>query len=378
MDTVITNIGQLINPVGVLASNGKPASALQIMSNQTLYVCDGRIAPAPSGPLGRSVRTLDAGGGVVMPGLVDPFWVMPRLPSWVSELSEEKLPGKDLLGWSMRLLRLGLRSGVTTAEVKCPHDAQFSALAALGHLGQQRHPRVIGTLLALLPEMASDRDRSLSSLIGEIIPEVRSRRLATFCDIGWGSHDDYVNEARAVLRAASGAGLRPKVHIQAQPAMELVRDLAVSLDVSAIGCASYLSPTIVKYLADSHVLPVYLPSLFGGQSGEYMRVRELVEQGVAIAIGSGNGLSEGPLKSMWSVLACAIDQMDMTLPEVIVAGTLHNSMALEISHETGSLEIGKRADLIVLDLIDYRELTAVIGAPPVSMVMVHGEVAFSR
>jgi len=378
MDTVITNIGQLITPVEAHAHGERASYTLEVSLNETLYVRDGRIIATPSGHAASDVQTFDAGGGVVMPGLIDPFWVMPKLPPWIDELPDEQLPEKDLLNWSLRLLRMALRTGVTTTEVKCPHDAQFLALAALGHLGQQRYPRVVGTLLATLPEVASERDRSLSSLIGEIIPAVRSRRLATFCDIAWGSYDGYVSEARAVLRAASGAGLRPKIHIQAEPDMERARDLALSLDVASMGCASYLSPAIVKHLSDCNVLPVYMPGLLCGELGKYVNARKLLDQDVAVAIGSGNGLSESPLQSMWAVLAAAIAHMDMTLHEVIVAATLHNAMALELSHETGSLEIGKRADLIVLDLIDYRELAAVIAAPPVSMVMVHGEVAYSR
>ena len=67
----------------------------------------------------------------------------------------------------------------------------------------------------------------------------------------------------------------------------------------------------------------------------------------------------------------------MSLPEAIVAGTLHNAMALEMSHEVGSLEPGKLADLILLDLVDYRELETAVVSPPVSMVMVNGEIVQS-
>jgi len=374
MDNVITNIGQLITPVESALGSDEHSYTLQITTDATLRIRNGRIVDDLPARGTRQVQTIDADGGVVMPGLIDPFWVMPRLPAWIDDLPESKFPGKDLLSWSLRLLKRTLRTGVTTVEVKCPHDSEFTGLAALGLLRQHHHPRVVGTLLASLPEDSSERDRSMSSLIGEVIPEIRRRRLATFCDIGWGAHDGFITEARAVLRAASGAGLRPKLHIQVPSLIEDVRDFALSLEVAAIGCASHLSPTTAKCLSEGHVAPVYLPAVTGGQTGQYLNTRALLDQGVALAIGSGNGLLDSPRKSMWSVLASAIDLMGMSLPEAIVACTLHNAMALEMSHEVGSLEPGKLADLILLDLVDYRELETAVVSPPVSMVMVNGEI----
>ncbi|MCK5827354.1 amidohydrolase family protein, partial [Candidatus Bipolaricaulota bacterium] len=279
--------------------------------------------------------------------------------------------GRDLLSWSQRLFQQVLRSGVTTIEVKCPHDPDFAALSALGHLGQHDHPRVIGALLASLPVSGATRDRSMSSLIGEVIPEIRRRRLATFCDMGWDCQDASIAEAGAVLRAASGAGLRPKLHIQTAAQINDVCELALSLEIAAIGCASHLPSDAAKQLSDADVTPIYLPELWG-QIGQHLNVRSLVDQGVSIGIGSGNGLTASPPRSMWTVLAAGMDRMKLSLAEAIVACTLGNAIALEMPHELGTLETGKRADLIVLDLLDYRELETALMAPPISMVLVNG------
>lgn len=377
MDIIISNIGQLITPVECTLDKAESSYTLQITNDTELYIRNGRIAEELPIQGSEQVETIDAGGCVVMPGLIDPFCVMPYVPTWVDELPESKLPRKDLLSWSLRLLQRALRSGVTTIEVKCPHDSDFEGLAALGLLRQHHHPRVIGTLLATLPEDRADRDRSLSSLIGEVIPEIRRRRLVTFCDIGWGNHAGFITEARMVLRAATGAGLRPKVHIESPPKMKDIEQLALSLEVAAIGCASHLSPDMARNLSDSDVLPVYLPAIRGNQTEEHIGVRPLLDQGLPIAIGSGNGLAESPARSMWSVLASAMDRMRLALPEAIIACTLNNAMAMEMSHEIGSLEKGKLADLILLDLVDYREIETAISLPPVSMVMINGEIVHS-
>jgi len=377
MDIVISNIGQLVTPIERALDGFGNRYKIQITNDTELYVRNGRITTEMPRRPSAHHQSIDAGGGVVLPGLIDPFWMMPRLPTWIAELREPTFPERDLLSWSMRLLQRTLRSGVTTIEIKCPHDSAFEGLGALGHLKRQHHPRVIGTFLASLPENDTDRDRSVSALIGEVIPEIRHRQLATFCDIGWANHAGFISEARTVLRAASGSGLRLKLHIQSAPLLEDIEQLALSLEVAAVGCASYLSPEIARNLAESQVLPVYLPAIRGKRTVARIEVRSLLDDDLPVAIGSGNGIPGSPSSSMWSVMSSAMDCMELTLPEAIVACTLNNAEAMELSDETGSLENGKRADLVLLDLADYREIESTLGYPPVSMVMVNGEVVHS-
>jgi len=377
MDTRISNIGQLVTPIGSSLSEGGSRYALQVTNDTELFVRNGRIVTESVNRASSSFQTIDAGGGVVLPGLIDPFWIMPHLPAWADELPESKLQTRDLGTWSLRLLRRALQSGVTAIEVKCRHDSEFEGLGALAHLQQQYQPRVIGTLLASLPENGADRDNTVSSLIAEVIPEIRQRRLATFCEISLGNNNEFVTAARTVLRAASGAGFRPKLHIESAPVPEDMTQLALSLEAVTVGCASHLSPAVASSLSQNQVLPVYLPGVRERQTDGYIDVRSLVDRGLPLAIGSGSGLHDCPQRSMWSVLASALERMELTLPEAITTCTLNNAIALEMSHEIGSLEHGKRADLILLDLVDYREIRTALCSPPVSLVMVNGEIVHS-
>ena len=374
MDIVISNIGQLITPIELALDEDRSRYRIKITNDTELYIQNGRITAELKDRSSTRCQHINAGGGVIMPGLIDPFWIMPLLPTWVGELPKAALAERDLLGWSTRLLERAVRCGVTTIEIKCPHDSAFEGLIALGHLERHYQPRVIGTLLASLPENNKDRERSVSSLIGEIIPEIRRRRLTTFCDIGWDNHAGLIAEVRTVLRAASGAGLRLKLHVKSPPLMEDMEQLALSLEVAAVGCASYLSSDMARNLAKNQIVPVYLPGIREDKTEKHIDVHTMIDCGLPVAIGSGNGSPGCQANSMWSVMASAMDRMELTLPEAIVACTLNNAQALEISHETGSLEHGKRADLILLDLPDYREIESTLAYPPISMVMVNGEV----
>lgn len=376
MDTYISNIGQLVSPVSDGLNTTATPCSVNITRNTQLMIQNGRFVDPSTHVLDKSHHAIDANGGVVMPGLVDPFWVLPSVPQWVREASEtSSLGDMDQLGWGQRLLHQSLRSGVTTIEAKCSHDSTLQGLSALGYLEQQQRPRVLGALLAALPDDAADRERRVSSLIGEVIPEIRHRRLATFCDIGWGSHASVASDVKAVLRAAIGAGLRPKLHVVTTPQPRDVVEMAVSLEVAAVACASHFPTESTTQLGAGHVVPVYLPNLYRGHASDGFCVRSLLDQGLSVAVGSGNGLTNTHPTSMWSVLKSAMDRMGMSLLEAIWTCTLGNARAMELAHEIGSLEVGHRADLILLDVADYRELSTMQGHPTVSMVMVNGEIA---
>lgn len=370
MDIVISNIGQLITPIEQVSDEAGSRYEIRITTNTKLHIRNGRICPEWSNRT--ADREIDANGGLVLPGLIDPCWIMPRVPDWIYELPESTFPDRDLLSWNLRLLRRVVRTGVTAIEIKCSPDSALQGLNVLGQLTQQHYPRVIGTLLASLVENEADHGCSVSVLIGEVIPEIRRRRLATFCDIGWDNHAVYMSDARAVLRAAGGAGLRLKLHTGSSSLPEDIELLALSLDVAAVGCGWRLPVNVAQTLAASHVVPVYLPTV-GGERAD-IDVRMVVDRDLPIAVGSGNGIQGSSSSSMWSVMAAAMSRMGLSLSEAIVSCTLNNALALDMEHETGSLENGKRADLILLNLADYREIELLMGCPPVSMVMVNGQV----
>jgi imidazolonepropionase len=377
MDTVISNIGQLVTPTEHARAGQRMSYDIRVTRDTELHIQDGSVSSAEPGGASSKRQTIDARGGVVMPGLVDPYWTMPTLPGWIQDVAESRLPNRDLVGWTQRILHRAVRSGVTAVEVKCPHDPELDGLSALAHLKRQLRPRVVGTLLASLPGAKEDRDRSVSLLISGVIPEIRRRRLVTFFDIGWEDHSDLAIEGRTVLRAAGGAGLRPKLHIQSIAHASDVEELAHLLDVTAVEGASHLPIDTVERLAENGIVPVYLPGLLDGGPAASIDVRSLIDRGFPVAIGSGSGRVDSRSSSMWSVLAAAMERMELSLPEAIVSCTMNNAWAMDMAHEIGSLEVGKSADLIVLDLIDYREITPALGLPPVSMVMINGEVVHS-
>jgi imidazolonepropionase len=374
MDIVISNIGQMVSPFERVSEENGAQGALRITRDTELCIHKGKIVDDVASRSPSQCRTIDAQGGVVMPGLVDPFWIMPHVPEWIRQ--QQDSVEHDVLTWTRRILRHALASGVTTVELKCPQSGGRDALLALGHLERQSRPRVRGALLVTLTDKSPDRDRRVSSLIGDIIPEIRQRRLATFVDVGWDEHGDFVSDARAVLRAASGAGLRPKLHLRANPGLSALETLAKSLDVASIGRADRIPVGLAQSLSESGIVPVYIPALEAPCEEERVDFRPWLDRGLPLAVGSGNGLRAQAPVSMWSALSAAMEAWGLTLAEAVAACTLGNARALEMEHDIGSLDAGKCADLIILRLADFRELESMLGFPPIACVIADGEIVY--
>lgn len=370
MDTVITNIGQLVTPSDATVNASGQRSLLRITSSTELRIHRGRIVDENARHPAEPCRHLDAHGGVVLPGLIDPFWVAPRVPDGTNGASP---PLEVSEQWIRRLLHHAARNGLTTVELKCPQQMDVGASALLGRLIRRSAPRVIGSLLVALSDDSKARHECVSRLIGEMIPDVRQRRSASFLDLAWDDHADFESEARAILRAAGGAGIRPKLHVIGATPTQALLSLATSLNVAAFGSDERTINPILGALNDAGVVPVFLPL------PEQIGIRCVHGKDTGPpptplgALGSGNGLSPAPFRSMWDVMASALVNQGMHLDEAITACTLGNASALERGHDLGSLEAGKCADLIILDIEDYRELPFVLGFPPIVSVLIDGE-----
>ena len=104
----------------------------------------------------------------------------------------------------------------------------------------------------------------------------------------------------------------------------------------------------------------------------------MVESGLALGLGTNVGAAPVAAGSMWLVLALAVSALGMSLEQALASVTLHNAHVLELASEIGSVEPGKRADLLVLDLAHYRDLLGGLGEDPVRMVIRNGEVVHRR
>ena len=181
-----------------------------------------------------------------------------------------------------------------------------------------------------------------------------------------------MEESRLYLETARGLGFQLKIHASRCPAADAVR-LAVEARAASVEHLHDAGPTDVDLLARSNTMAVLLPGdAFQHGSGPCARARQLIDGGAAVALGSNFNPGGRSTYSMAAIVALACAHLGMSPAEAICAATFNAACAIGSGAVAGSLEVGKPADLIVLNASDYREIPYRFGVNLVNRTVKHG------
>jgi imidazolonepropionase len=371
MITLVKNIRQLVTPRGVEPSSAVQSAELLVREGVSLVVRDDRIFSVDSTVAVHADRVVDAGGGIVAPGLVDPCVSLRVYDNGASSEST----GPSRLRVAMECL---VRHGTTSAEVRAVPAGDSAnvedALAELQQLTRRVSLRLSTAFLgAPRPAAKDDRADRISSVIGETIPSVSRRRLASACVALCGDGGYSRKEARAVLRAARGAGF--ELRVQACGADTEAALVAAELGAGAIdhlgGTSLGVRP--MALLKKAGTIPVLLPTLPLTDGGRAASARPFIDAGLAVALGSAADLAAGGVFSLWTAVALAVRSLDLSIDEALVAATLNSASAMGIAASAGTLEPGKSADFAIIEIEDYRRIPDFVVGLPIRAVFVAGK-----
>ena len=409
-DLVVRNIGSLITPAGRAPRLGAELGGVREIAAAAVVAQDGRITYVGPESLLRpdeippGAPVLDADGAVVLPGFVDAHTHLAFAGDRDGEI-RQRLAGasyKEIAaagggivrsvaatraadrGTLVTLLRSRLdemlRCGTTSAEVKSGYGLETSAelrsLEAIGEAARLHPVTVVPTFLGaheVPPEHRDRRERYVEILVSEMIPEVARRGLATFADVFCEEGVFAVAESRRVLEAARAAGLALRLH-----ADELCwtggAELAGALGARSADHLLFVSEAGMSALAAAGCAATLLPSAaFYLRLGRYAPARALVQAGVPVALATDGNPGGGLSPSMPFAMTVACFAMGLSLEETLTAATLNAAYSLGLEAERGSLETGKRADLVVLRSPRLLDLVRV-GIPAVRTVVKDGRV----
>src|SRR5213075_1227604 len=137
--------------------------------------------------------------------------------------------------------------------------------------------------------------------------------------------------------------------------------------------------TGIMALKAAGVQPVLLPgSVYALGSNQYPAARQMIDAGLAVVLATDFNPGSSPTPSMTMVLSIACTQMKMTPAEAITAATINAAYSLGRGDQIGSLEKGKRADFVIHDASDYRELAYFFGVEHPWRVYASGRLAYGR
>jgi imidazolonepropionase len=287
---------------------------------------------------------------------------------------------EELLDNAMRHLTGFRHYGVTTVEAKSGYglnqETELALVRVAGTAGHRQEVRVIRTFLGahvVPPEFKGRAAEYLNYLTEEVLPSLRG--VAEFVDIFCEEGAFSVEEARVYLEKARAQGFRLKIHA------EQLHDLggcemAAALGATSIDHCDYLTPEAAARIAQStegRTVAVILPlvPLFLRQE-KYAPGRQFIDAGLPVAISTDFNPGSCPSKNLWLALSMACLKMGLTPLEALTAVTLNAAWAIGQEQECGSLEPGKRADLLLLKVPTYEEIPYWLGENPVHEVIIGG------
>lgn len=411
----IINCSQLVTLAGPQRPRvGEELRELSIIENGAMFIRDGRIEKVGKREtieplLTADCEVVDAGKRIVLPGFVDahthPVFAGNRANEFELRASGATYEQIALAGGGIRstvrntraasedeLVVAGkryakwfLRCGTTTVEAKSGYgltvEDELKMLRAIRRLGQETSLRYVPTFLGAHVVPAEFKDSSsayVDLIVEEMLPRVVAENLAEFCDVFCEAGAFTVEESRRILTAAKELGLKLRVHAD-QLSISGGSVLAAELSAVTADHLEQSSQSQISNLKSGNVQPVLLPcSVLMIGSQKYANARAMIEAGLAVVIATDFNPGSSSVPSMLLALTLASTQMKMTPAESISAATINAAYSLGRGNEIGSLEPGKRADFVIHDCDDYRELAYFAGLEHSQAVFANGKKVFSR
>jgi imidazolonepropionase len=401
---LIRNLVQIATPTGRTGVRGAAMRQLTIYTDAVIVVRDGRIAYV--GPERHSriaiTEEYDAGGATAIPGFVDSHTHLPWAGDRESEFNR-RLQGETYeqiaasgggIASTVRATRAATekqlienvlgraqtmsRHGTTTAEAKSGYglnlEDELKQLRAIEKANETSPVRLIPTCLAAHDFPSERRDPSyVDEIVNTILPAVAGKKLARFCDAFVERGAFTAEQAGRVLRAAIVHRLTPRLHAD-EFSDGGGAALAVELRAASADHLMQVSERGIAALAKSDTVANLLPATsFFLMSQRYAPARALIDAGAIVSLSTDCNPGSSMTESMSAVMQLATLQMKMTVEESLTAATLNGAHSLRMADEIGSLEAGKRADIVFLDAPNYLHLVYHFGVNLVRAVMRDGE-----
>jgi imidazolonepropionase len=278
-----------------------------------------------------------------------------------------------------------LRNGTTTIEAKSGYGLSLKAetkiLRVIRRLNELGPVRYVPTFLGAHEVPQEYRGRTskyVDLVIQEMLPVIASEHLAQYCDVFCEPGVFSISEAHRILSAARGHGLGLRIHAD-QLSRSGGAELAAELHAVTADHLEHTDAAGIAALKGAGVQPVLLPgSVYTLGSGKYPDARAMIHAGLDVVLATDFNPGTSPSPSMPVILSLACTQMRMIPAEALRAATINAARSLGLGDEIGSLEPGKRADFVIHDLADYRELPYHFGVEPAWKVFIEGRLVLQR
>ena len=389
--------------IGLLATYNSKASAFERTHDCTISIDDGIITDINGADVSRN-GSIDCNGKLVTPGFVDahthPVFFDGRENEFMKRLAgvsyQEIAKQGGGINTSITAVRNAteielydrvikrmdkfIKMGTTTLEAKSGYgldtESELKSLRVLDHLNSVHEIDIVSTFLgahAIPPEFNGDSKGFITLLCKEMIPAVAEQGIAKFCDVFCEEGYFNVNDSRKILQTATQHNLIPRLH-----ADEFTDSGAASLaaEIGAISADHLMKVNDqgIKDMATAGVTAILLPgtTFFLGDHS-YAPARKMIDGGINVALATDFNPGSCHIQSMPFIMSLACLFLDLTIDEALKAATWTGACALNVEENVGSIEVGKKADLIIWDLDTPEEIPYNVASVPIQNVIKNGK-----
>ncbi|HYE83266.1 MAG TPA: imidazolonepropionase [Clostridia bacterium] len=380
-----------------------------VIENGYLAVKDGKIMAlgegnAPMDMKGPDTKVIDAAGKTVTPGLIDAHThlvhggsrekELPLKLKGVPYLEILKMGGgilstvrntrgaskEELKAKAEKSLNQMLLHGTTTVEAKSGYgldfDNEIKCLKVACELNASHPVDIISTYMgahAVPEEFKGNTKGYIDFMCGKVMPYVRKNKLAEFMDVFCEEGVFSPEESEIIMRNGRDQGFKLKIH-----ADEIIplqgAELAGKMGAVSAEHLLAASDEGIAAMAEAGVTAVLLPGTsFYLMLGKYAAARKMMDKGVRVAIATDYNPGTCPTENLQSIMTFACYGMKMTPEEIIKGMTLNAAYGLDRAGEIGSLEVGKKADIVIFDAPNLEYIVYHFGINHVDTVIKSGK-----
>ena len=390
---LIKHIGMLATPEGKTARRGREQGEIRVLKDAWVLCEDGRISEVGTGEVpadgAANADVIDAEGNLVTPGLVDAHthlifggWrqnelglklhgvsyleILAQGGGILSTVTSTRAASEEALAdKAAKALDEMMTFGTTTCEAKSGYgldlEDELKELRAIRDLQKLHKMDLAATFMgahAVPVEYKEDREGYLKLLCEEMIPAVAEQKLAKFCDVFCETGVFTAQESKRILECGKRYGLIPKIHADE---IDPIGGSVLAGEIGAISAEHLIvcPPEGIASMAKGGTIACLLPATSFYLGAVFAPARDMVNAGVPVAMATDFNPGSCPSLNMQFVINLGCLKYKLTPEEVLTAVTLNGAAAIRMADEVGSVEPGKKADLVIwdapdLDYICYR------------------------
>ncbi len=273
--------------------------------------------------------------------------------------------------------------GTTTIEAKSGYgldtESELKSLKVIEKINNNHPIDIVPTFMgahAFPKDFLENKEAFIKLICEEMIPAVHEQGIAKFIDVFCEEGYFSIDQSRKIIETGKSFGLKPRIHA------DEFNNFGASTLAGEIGSFSAdhlmkIDNRGIKSLKENNVIATLLPgTTFFLNKSSYAPARKLIDSGVIVALATDFNPGSCHIQSMPFIITLAVMNMSMSIEEAFLGSTINGAKALGLDSEIGTIEIGKKADIILWGISNLFEIPYYVTDHPIRAVIKNGEIVF--